>query len=586
MSERERAKAQAQKLAKAAPPLTEAEVDKINSEFRAFIFRKSKTRELWTTCCGRHEIVPEQNYSDALHRIMEAEHHREFEYVPSGWGPGRHSHKRHGDLFMHGCPYCGQTAYVKELGRTGKRDNLAEYGKVAIIRWYRNALWVRAFFVKKLYSDKGQLTNKPHLTLNKVYRFKPGEAMCAVRSWASCEIEYIEKLASKPKKLPLPIYEPFSHDSSDYSFYIILGHEDVKKSPFKYCEYERFENDYGSPMRFLTVCCIFPRQVEMLMKAGMEIAVRDLVMGRKWNAAAFKWEEENPLTSFDLDRTEMKTYLETEKNLDALAQYKQFRRAGIRCEIKDVEVMLRDYNLGGKVKKVLKRLKEWKIEPATWLKYMKTNIETKNKRRKKSHFNEYQMTNYWLDYLDAAVTLGYDLENPLVRMPKNLVAKHDEATGVVNAILAAEQEKKDAAEAKKQKAEIAKRVPKYEFSLGDYCIKVPMSAAEVIAEGKALEHCVGGYADRHVKGVLSVLFLRLAAEPDKPLVTIEMGGNTLRQIHGYKNDIGKDVKPMEEYAEFLDAWLGWLKKGSKRDKDGNPILPKSSKSKDKLAQAS
>ena len=31
---------------------------------------------------------------------------------------------------------------------------------------------------------------------------------------------------------------------------------------------------------------------------------------------------------------------------------------------------------------------------------------------------------------------------------------------------------------------------------------------------------------------------------------------------------------MKLYAEFLTVWLDWLKAGSKRDKKGNPIIPK------------
>ena len=32
--------------------------------------------------------------------------------------------------------------------------------------------------------------------------------------------------------------------------------------------------------------------------------------------------------------------------------------------------------------------------------------------------------------------------------------------------------------------------------------------------------------------------------------------------------------PREVYREFLDTWLDWMEKGSRRDKKGNPKLPK------------
>jgi hypothetical protein len=85
---------------------------------------------------------------------------------------------------------------------------------------------------------------------------------------------------------------------------------------------------------------------------------------------------------------------------------------------------------------------------------------------------------------------------------------------------------------------------------------------------------VGGYAERHLNGVLSILFLRSQTDPDKPLVTIEMTGDKIIQIHGYKNDIDATVEPRQKYAEILDPWLAWLGKGSRRDEDGAPILPR------------
>lgn len=45
----------AEKLVRLAPKLTESEGKRINARFQAYIFRRSKTREVWTTCCGVHK---------------------------------------------------------------------------------------------------------------------------------------------------------------------------------------------------------------------------------------------------------------------------------------------------------------------------------------------------------------------------------------------------------------------------------------------------------------------------------------------------------------------------------------------------
>ena len=47
MTEQEKAELFAGK----APPLNQAERDAINALFPAYIFRRSRTDEIWTTCC-------------------------------------------------------------------------------------------------------------------------------------------------------------------------------------------------------------------------------------------------------------------------------------------------------------------------------------------------------------------------------------------------------------------------------------------------------------------------------------------------------------------------------------------------------
>ena len=70
---------------------------------------------------------------------------------------------------------------------------------------------------------------------------------------------------------------------------------------------------------------------------------------------------------------------------------------------------------------------------------------------------------------------------------------------------------------------------------------------------------------------MTILFLRRAAEPDVPFVTVEMDGNRLAQAHGYRNDAGA-ASPLAACKEFFDTWLDWVKRGSPRTKSGAPRL--------------
>ena len=122
--------------------------------------------------------------------------------------------------------------------------------------------------------------------------------------------------------------------------------------------------------------------------------------------------------------------------------------------------------------------------------------------------------------------------------------------------------------------------------LSSLVIVVPASAEEIVQEGKTLHHCVGGYAARHINGQTTILFLRRARRPERSFLTIELyedrGRVLIRQIHGYKNEgygnkRGRDKE--EEYAWFLGPWLDWINSGSRRDRNGKPVLPETKEEK-------
>ena len=574
-------KDQAKNLAGTAPPLSDGELSEINSGYTAYIFRRSKTREIWTSCCGRHEIIPKQEYSDAFHAVLASEHQAEESNFNNAYYRTSEPVAEYKTRVSTPCPLCGADAYVKELGRTGKRDNLASYRRFVVFRWHRGVLWARAYDTTKKYGPPGSLTLRPEWNLYKVYRFKPGEAVCASRYYFDGDFAYYNRMVERPKKLPLRFYEPFSHNSAEGSGYTVVGLDEIEKSPFKYCQLDKFLERSNSAMRYLAVCCIFPRQVEMLMKAGMIDPVSDLVHGRKWNAAAFDWSEANPLDSFDLDKNEMKEYLSSGKNLEALTYYKQFRRQKIKCSIPEVQEVMKVAPYL-KVQSTVMRMKKCRVEPSRWIEYIKRETESANRGKKKNLMSVGSVAQFWIDYVDAAEVLGYDLKNPIMSTPKGIIKKHNQAVKAVAPILAARRKTELSAKEKKM---LENNTARYEYTDGKYILRAAISADEIVDEGKVLKHCVGGYADRHVNGKLTIVFLRTAADPFAPLVTIEMMGSRMVQIHGYKNDVNAKIKPRDKYAEILDPWLDWIQAGSKRDKDGNPVMRRKKKERKEVLAA-
>ena len=76
-----------------------------------------------------------------------------------------------------------------------------------------------------------------------------------------------------------------------------------------------------------------------------------------------------------------------------------------------------------------------------------------------------------------------------------------------------------------------------EFATDEYFIRQPDSTDEIVVEGQKLSHCVGGYAERHATGKLTIMFLRQKSAPDEPYYTMEVSNDyKIVQCRGYKNN--------------------------------------------------
>lgn len=89
----------------------------------------------------------------------------------------------------------------------------------------------------------------------------------------------------------------------------------------------------------------------------------------------------------------------------------------------------------------------------------------------------------------------------------------------------------------------------------------PKSVREIVDEGAALSHCVGGYAERHAKGALHIMFLRRADQPDMSWYTMEISKELkIVQCRGYKNNVerigGSPKAP--EVVEFENVYREYL----------------------------
>lgn len=75
----------------------------------------------------------------------------------------------------------------------------------------------------------------------------------------------------------------------------------------------------------------------------------------------------------------------------------------------------------------------------------------------------------------------------------------------------------------------------YKTTDGEYLFTHPDTAEDLKHEGNELNHCVGSYCNKVLRGDSTIVFLRNAATPTQSLVTIEICDNTIVQARGASN---------------------------------------------------
>lgn len=168
-----------------------------------------------------------------------------------------------------------------------------------------------------------------------------------------------------------------------------------------------------------------------------------------------------------------------------------------------------------------------------------------------------------MDYWRMCQMVGRSLDDPTVRWPANLLYAHDSVSELAQMM---EQENLDAEFRKRRK-----HLSKYIFEADGYVIFPAGRQADLQRESDVLEHCVWSYGKRHARGELSIFFIRRSISPHEPYFTLNFNEErcSITENRGLRN-----CDPPVKVKAFAELWISWVRAGSKRDKDGNPILPK------------
>ena len=343
-------------------------------------------------------------------------------------------------------------------------------------------------------------------------------------------------------KIRTEFREPvFCLTSYGYTFdnsYQVIGMENIDRSDMKYSQYKKYTGNFI--IEYLGLYCKHPN-LEYLMKQGFS-PIEEAYTGFWGNVPKLTlsnnidWKSNNMLKMLGLNKNEVKLLKGIEHMYDTYIGWKK-RFPNLKPEeIIDIANVFRD-------------------EHGTLARF--TNITGLTPQRMARYLSENKVSTYdYSDYIAQCAELQYDMHDTAISMPHSFDRMHDRLSQIIK-------QKHDEKDNQKL-AELYEDRKKLEFTCGEYIIIQPKSIEEIVAEGRVLSHCVGGYADRHAHGVLSIMFLRKKAEPQTPYYTIEVSsGYKIVQCRGYKNNmvnIGGEEKPQEilevekQYQKYLDTF--------------------------------
>lgn len=154
------------------------------------------------------------------------------------------------------------------------------------------------------------------------------------------------------------------------------------------------------------------------------------------------------------------------------------------------------------------------------------------------------------DYWYMAERQGLDLENPVIRWPRDLRDAHNRV----------QEAQRYAATAEQRAAfrRMTERCRGLNWTNGEICIRVAESPEELVQEGRTLHHCVGGYAKTHAGGKI-ILFIRHARRPERSWYTlnVDVVNKRILQNHGYYNEYAPGKPPLkipQKVEQFVKDW--------------------------------
>ncbi|MDO4173703.1 MAG: PcfJ domain-containing protein [Eubacteriales bacterium] len=528
-------------LFKRITPITHKEEEQMEAMFRTYLIvevEDRRTKHFYCTSCkGSSDFIKPHNMPE-----LDYDPYNDF----ADYYNLKHGEQTH-------CPFCGNSAEIVYAGKMGR---LCEkmWQQVKVIVFHAEAdgwLSAQAGYATKSYSGKNWRADIEYWPQEQ-YMFRPH---CALQ-WER-RYRYIRGNWQLRWSETATIHEPFRPGSNDYwtgrdgRSYSVIGLCDcIEKTDLRYSAADQFiekkESGFGL-MRYLGEYCHRP-QLEMLVKLEFNDILRELIYCHRSNPRLVNWKA-----------TDLSGFLRLDKRCTKLFMQSEHRSVQ---ELEVMQMLKRDNSYDPETTAYLAGLHIETIRQLKEAADARPIAEAVRYLRKQKSKDAAQL---WVDYIRMAKDLAYDLTEETVFYPKSLKERHDTAAEMFEL-------KADEKSAKRFRRRAKLLQQRYAFSDDEFTILIPKTMHDIVCEGKALHHCVGGYAERHCDGKTTILFLRRKENLEQPYGTIEMSVENVANMIQLRGDHNNDI-PRQESKEFIAMWLHWVADGSLRDAQGNPIVP-------------
>lgn len=435
------------------------------------------------------------------------------------------------------CPACGSKIRYKAVGKT---PEMCIEKRAVYFQKIKSGFLVRYLKVCKTSTPKGESYTSEDTILTTYNGEKTWHDYCQVSEMTGAE--YWSDM--RPNKV---LYrEP------EGILYTRNVRQVLKNTQFQYAplaEWQRNEKREIPVDKFL---CTFQNSsfLEYFVKAGLYRLTREYVSGYE------RWGGNTLSQVLGINKSQMKRLMGMNGGIIALG-WLQYENEGKKY-IPDSVILWMESN----------RLECQKCKEI--LEYI-GSIERLINYLKKQAAEPRQAAGTWRDYLQMAQAEGMDITDDIVRFPKDLRRRHDQLVELRNARADEERFQKMQRKYRKLDAAIQSHISeaeRYCWENMHYRITPAVECRELVAEGRALHHCVGNdsYMEKMAAGKSWILFLRRKEEPDKPYYTIEIDVKSDRVLQWYSEF---DRQPD---AEVIQKVLNAFQKSLKR-KSVKPKLP-------------